>query len=53
MITLFLGSASALGLKNVGGVFLVLIVGLGLALLAAILEFIWKSRKDINNEVIN
>ncbi|XP_066276786.1 glutamate receptor ionotropic, kainate 2-like isoform X1 [Branchiostoma lanceolatum] len=36
--------ASALGVANVGGIFIVLIAGLVVGILVAIIEFIWKSR---------
>ena len=39
------GSANELGLANVGGVFVVLLGGIGIACLIAVCEFIWKSRK--------
>lgn len=38
-------SAAELGLANVGGIFVVLILGSSVALLIAIFEFVWKSRK--------
>ena len=37
--------ASELSLANVGGVFVVLLAGMGLACLIAVFEFIWRSRK--------
>ncbi|XP_069951466.1 glutamate receptor ionotropic, kainate 2-like [Cherax quadricarinatus] len=37
--------ANELGLNNVGGVFVVLLTGMGLASVVAVCEFIWKSRK--------
>ena len=37
--------ASELSLANVGGVFVMLLAGMGLACLIAVFEFIWKSRK--------
>ncbi|CAL4124065.1 unnamed protein product, partial [Meganyctiphanes norvegica] len=37
--------ANELGLNNVGGVFVVLLAGMGLASVVAICEFVWKSRK--------
>ena len=40
-----LNIASELSLANVGGVFVVLLAGMGLACLIAVFEFIWKSRK--------
>lgn len=39
------GSASELGLDNVGGVFVVLMAGLGFACIISVCEFIWRSRK--------
>ena len=36
----------ALGLTNVGGVFLVLVAGLAVAFVVAVVEFIWKARTD-------
>ena len=36
--------ANELSLANVGGVFVVLLAGMGLACLIAVFEFIWKSR---------
>jgi len=38
--------ASALAIDNVGGVFVLLLGGMGLALIVAILEYIWKARKN-------
>ena len=38
-------SANELGLANVGGVFVVLILGCGAAFLVSVLEFLWNSRK--------
>ncbi|XP_015781956.1 glutamate receptor ionotropic, kainate 2-like isoform X1 [Tetranychus urticae] len=40
------GKASALGLDNIGGVFVVLLFGLALALITAVGEFFWNSRKN-------
>ena len=39
-------NANPLGLENVGGIFVVLITGLSLAVIAAVVEFIWNSRKN-------
>ncbi|KAG8170608.1 hypothetical protein JTE90_012574 [Oedothorax gibbosus] len=44
------GSASALSLANVGGVFVVLGVGLCAACMVALLEFVWKARKQTSEE---
>ncbi|GFX39850.1 glutamate receptor ionotropic, kainate 2 [Trichonephila clavipes] len=38
-------SASELGLPNVGGVFVVLLAGLGMAAIVAVFEFIWRTKK--------
>lgn len=38
--------ASSLGVANVGGIFVVLFIGLALAVVVAILEFVWNSRKN-------
>ncbi|KAI1298706.1 Glutamate receptor ionotropic, kainate 2 [Halotydeus destructor] len=40
------GKASALGIDNIGGVFVVLLVGLAVAILIAVFEFFWASRKS-------
>ena len=42
--------ANELSLANVGGVFVVLLAGMGLACLIAVFEFIWKSRKLATDE---
>lgn len=38
--------ANSLGVANVGGIFVVLFVGLAIAVLIAVVEFIWNSRKN-------
>lgn len=38
-------AANELGLANVGGVFVVLMGGMGIACVIAVCEFVWKSRK--------
>ncbi|XP_059153989.1 glutamate receptor ionotropic, kainate 2-like [Physella acuta] len=38
--------ANALGVENVGGIFVVLLVGLALAVVVAIIEFIYKSKEN-------
>ncbi|XP_067141027.1 glutamate receptor ionotropic, kainate 2-like [Centruroides vittatus] len=43
-------NVNELGLGNVGGVFVVLLVGLGMATVVAILEFLWKARKQSATE---
>lgn len=42
--------ANALGVENVGGIFVVLLVGLALAVMVAICEFIYKSKKNARDE---
>ncbi|KAK2582725.1 hypothetical protein KPH14_004995 [Odynerus spinipes] len=42
--------ANALGVENIGGVFVVLLCGLALAILVAILEFCWNSKKNAQSE---
>lgn len=42
--------ASELGLANVGGVFVVLIGGLGIAILISLCEFFGEARKVVNEE---
>ena len=44
--------ANALGIANVGGVFVVLVCGLALSLLVAILEFAWKARRREGEEKV-
>ena len=45
--------ASSLGVANVGGIFVVLFVGLALAIVVAVAEFIWNSRKHTTLNRIN
>ncbi|XP_025161126.1 glutamate receptor ionotropic, kainate 2 isoform X2 [Harpegnathos saltator] len=42
--------ANALGVENIGGVFVVLLCGLVLAILVAILEFCWNSKKNTQSD---
>ncbi|KAH8269816.1 hypothetical protein KR018_012143, partial [Drosophila ironensis] len=42
--------ANALGVENIGGVFVVLLCGLALAVVVAIFEFCWNSKKNLNTE---
>ncbi|XP_070138569.1 glutamate receptor ionotropic, kainate 2 isoform X1 [Drosophila bipectinata] len=42
--------ANALGVENIGGVFVVLLCGLALAVVVAIFEFCWNSKKNVNIE---
>lgn len=39
-----------LGVDNIGGVFVVLLCGLAFAILVAILEFCWNSKKNAQND---
>ena len=45
-------SANELSFENVGGVFVVLAIGLALALLIALLEFTWKAKQSSHSHVI-
>jgi len=45
--------ASALGVENIGGIFIVLAAGLVLSVFVAIGEFIYKSRKNNNIEQVS
>ena len=42
--------APPLSVQNIGGVFVVLLCGLALAIMVAILEFCWNSRKNAMND---
>ncbi|XP_068222545.1 glutamate receptor ionotropic, kainate 2-like [Palaemon carinicauda] len=42
--------ANALGVENIGGVFVVLLCGLALAIVVAILEFCWNSKKNAQTD---
>lgn len=42
--------ANALGVDNIGGVFVVLLCGLAIAILVAILEFCWNSKKNAKHD---
>ncbi|XP_046446546.1 glutamate receptor ionotropic, kainate 2-like isoform X1 [Daphnia pulex] len=42
--------ASALGVENIGGVFVVLLCGLAMAIVVAILEFCWNSKRNAQQE---
>lgn len=44
---------SALGLANVGGVFVVLLTGSCIACVTAVFEFIWRSRKALPEERVS
>lgn len=40
------GKASPLGRDNIGGVFVVLLLGLALALITSMIEFFWSAKKN-------
>ncbi|RWS28884.1 glutamate receptor ionotropic: kainate 2-like protein [Leptotrombidium deliense] len=42
--------ANALGLENIGGVFVVLLTGLAVAIFTAIFEFCWSTKKNAYNQ---
>ncbi|XP_013787893.1 glutamate receptor ionotropic, kainate 2-like [Limulus polyphemus] len=44
------GSESEMGLANVGGVFVVLLMGLSVACVIAVMEFVWKTQKVAREE---
>lgn len=44
--------ASELGVSNVGGVFVVLMAGMAAGLVVAFLEFVWKARKNANEDKV-
>lgn len=46
-------AANELGLANVGGVFVVLMGGMGVACVVAVFEFLWKSRKVATEERVS
>lgn len=46
-------AANELGLANVGGVFVVLMGGMGVACVIAVCEFVWKSRKVAVDERVS
>ena len=43
-------TASSLDISNVGGIFVVLFVGLTLAVFVAVIEFMWNARKTARGE---
>ena len=42
--------ANPLSVKNIGGVFVVLLCGLSLAIVVAVLEFCWNSKKNAQSD---
>ena len=49
---LAVSQANALGVENVGGIFVVLMAGLALAVLVAICEFVWRSRRNAREDKV-
>ena len=45
--------ANALGVENVGGIFVVLIGGLTCAVIVAFLEFVWNSKKNATEDKVS
>ena len=46
-------TASSLDISNVGGIFVVLFVGLTLAIFVAVIEFLWNARKTARDERVS
>jgi hypothetical protein len=44
--------ANSLGVGNVGGVFVVLLIGMACSVLVAIFEFVWKARKNADEDKV-
>lgn len=45
-------TSSALGVKNVGGVFVLLIGGMIMGFIIAMFEFVWKARKNARHDKV-
>lgn len=45
--------ASALGVENVGGIFVFLIGGLSVAILVAVMEFVWNSKTNAREDKVS
>ena len=45
--------ANSLGVSSIGGVFVVLLSGLAIAIVVAILEFCWNSRKNAQTDRVS
>lgn len=43
---------TGLGMENIGGIFVVLICGLIIAVFVAIMEFVWSTRRSVDNEEV-
>lgn len=43
---------SGLGMENIGGIFVVLICGLIIAVFVAVMEFIWSTRRSAESEEV-
>lgn len=46
------GSLSGLGMENIGGIFVVLICGLIIAVFVAIMEFLWSTRRSAETDEV-
>jgi ionotropic kainate glutamate receptor 2 len=47
------GKANALGVDNIGGVFVVLLAGLAVAIITAVCEFIWSSKNTAHSQRVS
>ncbi|XP_068027350.1 LOW QUALITY PROTEIN: glutamate receptor ionotropic, kainate 5-like [Melanerpes formicivorus] len=45
--------AKGLGMENIGGIFVVLVCGLIVAILVAVMEFVWSSRRSAESEELS
>ncbi|XP_074389962.1 glutamate receptor ionotropic, kainate 5 isoform X9 [Zonotrichia albicollis] len=45
--------AKGLGMENIGGIFVVLVCGLVVAILVAVMEFVWSTRRSAESEEIS
>lgn len=45
--------ANALGVENVGGIFVVLLAGLALAVIVALIEFTWSSKRNASEDRVS
>lgn len=45
--------ANALGVENVGGIFVVLLAGLALAVVVALIEFTWSSKRNASEDRVS
>ncbi|KAK5898678.1 hypothetical protein CesoFtcFv8_008230 [Champsocephalus esox] len=47
------GPLSGLGMENIGGIFVVLICGLIIAVFVAIMEFVWSTRRSADTDEVS